>query len=520
MKHTKVCLLIASLLLLLVLPMVMSGCGGDECTHPNLQLIEVPTKTCGGISACLDCHSSDSHVNLPALTDASFYSIEVIDADLSICTCEILGKTFTLYSTNFEIESGGIYDDDRMPTNNYYRITGYYGTSEIVNIPTEYNDGYNGVAPVTVINSFAENKSVKEVNITSNIKTISPIAFQNCTALENVVIPNTVTSIGWEIFRGCTSLKSLTLPQIGATDELGYSDDLADLFNDDNGDASNVPASLKTVTITGNITEVNSFAFNKCQYIETINLPASVTKIDEYAFQECKSLKSLNLSAALTEIGDRAFAECTSLQGIFYSGTKEQWKAIAIHESNQEIVASLKVLYYAEQEPTVIEFLMADRALWHYNEQNEPVIWAVAADETNTLDGKKYYHYSVTVTVSDEYWNALKQAEAQGMIDEVFASAEEKQLYLGSISKEDYQAKLTVYTQDLHKGMEITFAEGKYTLSQNGQTAYPVEYVELNGAIVFNPNTEEIVYTIEDGKVCQDSSNEFLSVKHVYLPYA
>jgi hypothetical protein len=231
-------------------------------------------------------------------------------------------------------------------------------------------------------------------------------------------------------------------------------------------------------------------------------------------------MKYLNLSTNLSEIGSCAFDGCTGLQGFYYDGSEEQWEEIAVANDVGEAFDEVKVLFYAENEPTVIEFINADQALWHYNEQGLPTVWDISVNYTNLVDGKTYYHYSATVEVREEYWQMLKLAEAEGMIDEVFATPEEKQIYLNSISKEDYQARLTIYTQEQHAGMEIAFADGRFTLSQNGQSSYPSEYIEINNALIYDPLIEVIAYTIEDGKVCQENSNEYLTVKHTYLPYS
>ncbi|NBI88924.1 leucine-rich repeat domain-containing protein, partial [Lachnospiraceae bacterium] len=37
-------------------------------------------------------------------------------------------------------------------------------------------------------------------------------AFENCSSLENITIPNTVTSIGDSAFYNCTSLANVTIP--------------------------------------------------------------------------------------------------------------------------------------------------------------------------------------------------------------------------------------------------------------------------------------------------------------------
>ena len=50
------------------------------------------------------------------------------------------------------------------------------------------------------------------INIKEGTVSICPSAFEGCTALTSVTIPNSVTTIGYDTFRGCTALTSVTIP--------------------------------------------------------------------------------------------------------------------------------------------------------------------------------------------------------------------------------------------------------------------------------------------------------------------
>lgn len=157
---------------------------------------------------------------------------------------------------------------------------------------------------VTVIqyNTFSGCKSLTEIVIPKKVNWIGSSAFEWCTSLTSIVIPDSVTEIGYCVFEACTSLTSITLPFIGRTADLNAS--LSYLFGSD----SNVPASLKTVVITGS------------------------TKIGSNAFVCCPGLKNLTIAATVTGIGDYAFDGCSDLT-ITFNGTRAQWDALEKSEN-------------------------------------------------------------------------------------------------------------------------------------------------------------------------------------------
>ena len=188
----KISTLLLSIGMFLCVGIGLAACG-ETCDHSSLMYLEVPTRFSGGQTYCPDCHNGDAMVELPKLTDASFYDIEVIDEDTSICTCEVLGKECTFYSTNFEFSEH--YDEERIE---YYTIVGYKGSSEVLNIPSEYSDARHGVLPVKTINFNAEYsgatyRQVKEINIPSSVESI--FSLRGMTSLEKLVIPESVTDI-------------------------------------------------------------------------------------------------------------------------------------------------------------------------------------------------------------------------------------------------------------------------------------------------------------------------------------
>lgn len=61
-------------------------------------------------------------------------------------------------------------------------------------------------------NWFSGLKSIKEVIIENQVKSIGANAFSGCTGLASITIPNGVTTIGSSAFSGCTGLTSIIIP--------------------------------------------------------------------------------------------------------------------------------------------------------------------------------------------------------------------------------------------------------------------------------------------------------------------
>ena len=128
-------------------------------------------------------------------------------------------------------------------------------------------------------------------------------AFEDCTSLTSVTIPDSVTGIGNYAFKGCTSLTNIHVD----ANNINYKSIDGNLYSKDG----------KTLI---------QYAVGKTDTSFTI--PDSVTNIDWYAFYNCTSLTNVTIPNSVTNIGDYAFFKCLSLSNITYKGSKEQWKAI------------------------------------------------------------------------------------------------------------------------------------------------------------------------------------------------
>jgi len=174
---------------------------------------------------------------------------------------------------------------------------------------TQNNINYQTTGPNTVMvsvnNSFTGAAVIPNtVTYSSNSYTVTSIrsyAFNDCTSLTSVTIPNSVTSIGASAFYNCTSLTSVTIPNsvISIGDSAFY-----------------LCSGLTSVTIPNSVTSIGMSAFVQCASLTSVTIPNSVTSIGEYAFFYCTGLTSVTIPNSVTTIGRYAFGQCNKLTSV------------------------------------------------------------------------------------------------------------------------------------------------------------------------------------------------------------
>ncbi len=91
---------------------------------------------------------------------------------------------------------------------------------------------------------------------------------------------------------------------------------------------------VKEIIIQDGITSIANTSFYSSDILAKVTIPDSVKTIGSSAFFNCPNLETLIMGNGITSIGDDAFGLCRNLKDVFYSGTKEQWKAITMGEFN------------------------------------------------------------------------------------------------------------------------------------------------------------------------------------------
>lgn len=89
---------------------------------------------------------------------------------------------------------------------------------------------------------------------------------------------------------------------------------------------------VQTVHITGNVYDVNQFAFEGCDFLESIVFDEGVKYIDDAVFYSCEELDTVVLPRSLERLGHNVFNGCDKLTVIHFKGTREEWLRIRNHE--------------------------------------------------------------------------------------------------------------------------------------------------------------------------------------------
>ena len=189
---------------------------------------------------------------------------------------------------------------------------------------------YEGL-PVTIIaeNAFQNCTSIVSVMIPNSVTSIEVRAFENCLRLTNISIPNSVISIGTLAFSNCTRLQYNVYESVcylGNENNLYFaaimpessSITLCKIHSDTVviADSAFYSSLLKTVVIGDSVQIIGKWAFAYSYSLTNLTLGNSVKIISNRAFQMCDKLTGVRITDSVEIIEDAAFANCTSLRGV------------------------------------------------------------------------------------------------------------------------------------------------------------------------------------------------------------
>ena len=157
---------------------------------------------------------------------------------------------------------------------------------------------------------------------------IGEYAFESCTDMTDVEIPESVVSIRAEAFGGCEGLANVEIPRnvmyIDVT-AFGFCyrftvDPANAVYSSRNGlllskDGRTLVRGVNgDIEIPSSVTEIGDSAFDGCPLLESVTIPDGVLDIGAHAFYCCDGLENILIPQSVTNIGTRAFGSCYNLR--------------------------------------------------------------------------------------------------------------------------------------------------------------------------------------------------------------
>jgi len=176
-------------------------------------------------------------------------------------------------------------------------------------------DGY----PVTAIgkNAFDNCTYLTTIDIPDSVTIIEDKAFSGCTNLCMLYMGKSVAVIGNEAFSGCNSLTDVYIEDINAWCKIDFKEKSNPMEYAQRAYIRAADGNVLTeISLDNSVTEIPDGTFKNITYLTSIVIPDSVTTIGASAFSNCEGLTSVAIGGGVLSIGDSAFNNCDGLTSI------------------------------------------------------------------------------------------------------------------------------------------------------------------------------------------------------------
>ena len=186
----------------------------------------------------------------------------------------------------------------------------------------------NGVITVDDYAFYGCSK-LEKVTLSASLQSVGKNVFKGCSALETVVVPNGAKTIGYGMFEDCSALTAIDLPDsveainahafegCSALTEIVIPDSVVDL-----GDYAFYESGIKKAYVGHSVTNVGSYVFGRCSALEEVTFTSGINTIGEWMFYGCSSLATIvDFPESVRVIGAHAFEGCSALTAVAIPNT-------------------------------------------------------------------------------------------------------------------------------------------------------------------------------------------------------
>ena len=271
-----------------------------------------------------------------AFTPDNGYRIKSVKLNSADVTSSVSNNSYTV--SNIKDNTTVNVEFEAIPTTDTTPISG--DKFEVDGITYVVNNDVNTVSVTSGSTNYSGNVVIPSQVIyegkTYSVTSIGVMAFDGCSGLTSITIPESVKSIGDEAFKHCSGLTSITIPE--SVEGIGW--------------RAFYGCGLTSITILGSpwieeafngcpltsvhISDLDKFLrieyerpwefndplnwahhlFLNGEEIKDLVIPSTITKINDGALSGASSLTSVTIPNSVTSIGGLAFAGCSSLSSV------------------------------------------------------------------------------------------------------------------------------------------------------------------------------------------------------------
>lgn len=153
--------------------------------------------------------------------------------------------------------------------------------------------------------AFQECSALSEVTVPDNVQRVDMAAFAYCASLRKINFGSKIEIFGQYAFMGCTMLGEFNIdennPYYYSDGSAVYNKDITTLI------LHTVRGGDKDFVIPATVTEIGAGACANCIMLKSIDIPDSVTTIGEGAFNQASNCTKMSIGTGLTQVGQYVF---------------------------------------------------------------------------------------------------------------------------------------------------------------------------------------------------------------------